>query len=265
VDEGQDYNPYWWNTLRRVLRDGGEMVLAADETQDLYERARKWTDEQMTGSGFKGDWSRLETSYRMPTNLIEYLQKFAEQYLPGIEVNLPEPEALELNVWPAHLKWIQVNSYSDVVSSCIDAALEMPTLATPNLVSYSDIVLLVPDHRLGLDCVSLLDKNNFQPLHVFDESKREQKSRKMSFFAGDSRIKACTIHSFKGWEARYIVVAISESSFNSELAATYVALSRLKRHTEGSYLTVVCSAPGLEDFGKTWPSFEKRSFKVVWR
>jgi hypothetical protein len=53
VDEGQDYNPYWWNTLRRVLRDGGEMVLAADETQDLYERARKWTDEQMTGSGFK--------------------------------------------------------------------------------------------------------------------------------------------------------------------------------------------------------------------
>jgi hypothetical protein len=71
-------------------------------------------------------------------------------------------------------------------------------------------------------------------------------------------LKACTIHSFKGWEARYIVVAISESSFNSELAATYVALSRLKRHTEGSYLTVVCSASGLEDFGKTWSSFEKR-------
>jgi hypothetical protein len=259
VDEGQDYNPDWWGTLRRVLRDGGEMVLAADETQDLYERARKWTDEQMTGSGFVGAWSRLKTSYRMPTNLIEYLRKFAEQYLPGIEVNLPEPEALELNVWPAHLKWIQVNSYSDVVSSCIDAALEMPTLATPNLVSYSDIVLLVPDHRLGLDCVSLLENKNFQVLHVFDKDKREQKSRKMSFFAGDARIKACTIHSFKGWEARYIVVAISETSFNSELAATYVALSRLKRHTEGSYLTVVCSAPGLEDFGKTWPSFEKRS------
>jgi hypothetical protein len=141
----------------------------------------------------------------------------------------------------------------------------MPSLTTSNLVSYSDIVLLVPDHRLGLNCVSLLEKKKFQVLHVFDKDKREQKSRKMSFFAGDARIKACTIHSFKGWEARYIVVAISESSFNSELAATYVALSRLKRHTEGSYLTVVCSAPGLEDFGKTWSSFEKRSFKVVWR
>ena len=73
---------------------------------------------------------------------------------------------------------------------------------------------------------------------------------------GDARIKACTIHSFKGWEARYMVIAIDEKT---DLSTVYVAMSRLKKHTEGSHLTVVCSNPKLRDFGTTWPSFAERS------
>lgn len=40
VDEGQDYRPLWWNTLRRFLQPGGEMILAADATQDVYGTAQ---------------------------------------------------------------------------------------------------------------------------------------------------------------------------------------------------------------------------------
>ena len=94
----------------------------------------------------------------------------------------------------------------------------------------------------------------FNVIHIFDEDQQEQKSRKMAFFMGDARMKACTIHSFKGWEARYMVIAICE---DTDLESAYVAMSRLKRHTEGSYLTVVCSNPTLEDFGRTWTAFEK--------
>ena len=40
LDEGQDFNPLWWKALRLVLKEGGEMVMAADVTQDIYGTTR---------------------------------------------------------------------------------------------------------------------------------------------------------------------------------------------------------------------------------
>ncbi|APB33226.1 Superfamily I DNA and RNA helicase [Gloeomargarita lithophora Alchichica-D10] len=252
VDEGQDYNPIWWNTLRRVLKADREMVLVADETQDLYERARSWTEDAMNGAGFSGPWVQLETCYRMPHSLIKYLRDFAKRYLPDLKLNLPTAQASELDLYPTNLRWLQLSSSQSVSRECVSAALKMPGLATPDVIAYPDIVLLLPTHKLGLACVSLLNEQKFNVIHIFDEDQQEQKSRKMAFFMGDARIKACTIHSFKGWEARYMVIAISE---DTNIESAYVAMSRLKRHTEGSYLTVVCSNPILEDFGRTWENF----------
>jgi hypothetical protein len=39
------------------------------------------------------------------------------------------------------------------------------------------------------------------------------------------------------------------------LALIYAGLTRLKRSANGSWLTVVCSAPELEAFGRSWPSY----------
>lgn len=253
VDEGQDFHPLWWNTLRQVLKEDGEMLLVADETQDLFERARSWTEEAMNGAGFSGPWVQLETCYRMPHSLIESLRGFAKTYLPDLKLNLPKAEASDSNLYPTHLKWVQLGSFHSMAQECVNAVLEIPGLATPNVIAYPDIVLLLPTHTLGLSCVSLLNQQGLNVIHVFDEDREAQKSRKMAFFMGDARIKACTIHSFKGWEARYMVIGISE---DTELESVYVAMSRLKRHVEGSYLTVVCSNPALEEFGKTWTTFE---------
>lgn len=54
VDEGQDFLPNWWAVLRKVCRPGGEMLLVADETQDIYGTAQSWTDDAMRGAGFSG-------------------------------------------------------------------------------------------------------------------------------------------------------------------------------------------------------------------
>jgi uncharacterized protein YjbI with pentapeptide repeats len=255
IDEGQDYNINWWNALRRVLQPGGEMVLAVDETQDIYERAIHWTGRG-NNAGFSGPWLSLNTSYRTPPSLIKYLRDFSQRYLEGM-VNLPQSENEE-DKWTAHLSWIQITMQNSLVDNLIQEILNIPDLANPNIVAYPDIVLLVPTHRIGLSCVQILNKKNIKVIHVFDHRKQDQKSRKLAFFMGDARLKACTIHSFKGWEGRYIVVGINAQNKKSDLAAIYVALSRLKRHTEGSYLIVICSDPNLEEFGRTWPTFEKR-------
>jgi hypothetical protein len=258
VDEGQDYNPYWWETLGRVLRANGEMLLSADKTQDMYERSRNWTEDgmkgAMKGAGFSGPWMELDISYRMPPALIDFLKNFVEQYLPDMEVSLPESESNSRESdWPVHLKWIQVNE-SDIAEECFQEILKMPTFSD-EIIAYSDIVLLVPSHKIGLECVSKLESKNINVIHVFAKDKQAQKSRKLAFFMGDARVKACTIHSFKGWESSYLVVAITEKS---DLAATYVALSRLKRHKGGSHLTVISSSNTLREFGQTWTFVDKQ-------
>lgn len=55
-------------------------------------------------------------------------------------------------------------------------------------------------------------------------------------------MKAATVHSFKGWEWRAMVVHVGRATTPAERATVYVALSRLKRSPAGSFLTVVSSA-----------------------
>ncbi|KZZ04288.1 hypothetical protein A3744_26225 [Oleiphilus sp. HI0073] len=74
---------------------------------------------------------------------------------------------------------------------------------------------------------------------------------------GDARVKATTLHSFKGWESRLLVIYITESVSPKDLALIYTGLTRLKRSVYGSCLTVVCSATELESYGATWPEFDK--------
>ncbi len=69
---------------------------------------------------------------------------------------------------------------------------------------------------------------------------------------GHPGIKGTTIHSFKGWESRTIVIGISPNDSEFGHAATYAALTRLKRDERGSVLVVVCTDPLLEAYGATW-------------
>ena len=104
VDEGQDFNLDWWNVLRKAIRPGGEYILVADETQDLYERAQYWTDRTMSGAGFpNGRWAHLTASYRLPPKLIPLLRDFISTFLPNRATNLPETEQLALSLYPAQL------------------------------------------------------------------------------------------------------------------------------------------------------------------
>lgn len=48
VDEGQDFEPAWWQHIRLcAMKDGAEVMFAADVTQDLYGRSKSWTDATM--------------------------------------------------------------------------------------------------------------------------------------------------------------------------------------------------------------------------
>ena len=84
IDEGQDFTLGWWNLLREhALEPDGEMLLVTDPTQDIYDKRTLANEERMVGAGFTGPWTELKGSYRMPTDMVQLANTFAEQHIEG--------------------------------------------------------------------------------------------------------------------------------------------------------------------------------------
>ncbi len=256
VDEGQDFVPAWWDVLRKVCNPGGEMLLVADATQDIYETANSWTDEAMTGAGFRGDWAELPVSYRMPNEALEKAKEFAEKFLPIETTTLPANPQGSMDLEPCQLRWVQVPS-DQASLYCFNELMRFFSVGSAHNLAISDATFLCGSKDLGISVVELLVSKGISVVQTYDKDSRESRRQKMGFYMGDARVKATTLHSFKGWESRLLVIYIGKSVSKKDLALIYTGLTRLKRSIEGSCLTVVSSAPELEGYGKTWPEFEK--------
>lgn len=251
VDEGQDYNLTWWNSLRLALVENGEMLLAVDPTQDVYEKAKAWTEDKMTGAGFIGNWVTLESSYRIPTDYIPLIKEFAETFIWDDEFRiLPEVIQGELFDIKTNFKWIQVVDNS-AIETCIDE-IRAYNKSSDVSRSWADLVFLCDRKSDGKEVVDELESQNIRVIHTFYED-REDKRRKMAFYKGDARIKATTIHSFKGWEASNLIINISLSE-SATPALVYTALTRLKKSHKGATITVICSNDLYREYGEKWSS-----------
>ncbi len=253
VDEGQDYRPLWWNVLRKVCKPHGEVVLVADATQDVYGTAGAWTDDVMKGAGFQGGrWAQLGVSYRMPPDAIQFARTFAERFLPKGSVDLPSPEQGSLDFYECRLRWVQCGPADAGRVAANEVVALMHHTGIASGLANADITVLAADMSTGSAIVEELKNREIKTLDTFGVDHRR---KKMGFYMGDARVKATTLHSFKGWETRLLVVYVSNAAHLKSLALIYAGLTRLKRDTNGSWLTVVCSAPELREFGSTFPDF----------
>jgi hypothetical protein len=256
VDEGQDYRLSWWNALRKSCRANGEMLLVADPTQDLYGTARAWTEQAMTGAGFPGGrWTMLNACYRLPPSLVPLARDFAQRFLPDDDLRcLPEPAQLEMPLARTYLRWIQVED-ARAVDACVAEVLGLPSILEGQTLPWADIVFLAGTKAVGREVVTQLEGHGVRVIHTFIDDEKEERRRKLAFFKGDARLKATTIHSFKGWEGRALVIHLGRLASEADRAAAYAAITRLKYHEEASILSVVCSWDEGEDYGRTWPMF----------
>lgn len=254
VDEGQDYLPSWWNAMRGICKPGGEMLLVADATQDVYGTAKNWTEEAMTGAGFPGGrWAHLNVGYRLPPEGLRIAQEFAQRFLPDETRDIPEPDQETLDLFSTELHWIQCHE-TEATRSCVNAVLAMMRKTGKAGKANADITFLANDIDFGKSVVDQLATYGVNAAHTFERDKGQQNRLKMAFYLGDARIKATTFHSFKGWETPLLVLYIRRVVGHEGMAAIYAAITRLKRSAAGSHLTVVCSAPELADFGASWQS-----------
>lgn len=258
VDEGQDFLPSWWNAIRAALPiDGsGEALLVADRQQNVY-GIKPWTDLEMNGAGFRGSWGVLESSHRMSPKLCRLAADFVDRFQPDVDEHRPVPAQGEFE-FRTELRWLQMEPAEPVAAACVDAMLAILSTSDDDPVAVAELVCIVDRDDIGLEIAGLLKDKNIKVLHTFglgktkDEKAKDGRRRKLAFFKGDAKVKITTIQSFKGWESRALVVQISEASDSTGLALAYAAITRLKQDDRGCFLTVVCSAPQLKEFGENW-------------
>jgi hypothetical protein len=269
VDEGQDYLLPWWNTLRAALAPGGEALLVADLTQDVYGTSSAWTDQAMIDAGFVGGpWVRLAGSYRLPESVLPLMKSFASQYLPAANRDIPDSPEGRLDLTPCEARWIQTSPGRDLPSELFREVRRLLSKDTGR-PAVSDITVLVQTNEVGLAVVDLLNKAHIKVVHTFAPkglSKREEhalsRKLKLSFFKGDARLKVTTTLSYKGWESPVVIVGIESGRSPGNFAESYVAMTRVKSVPTGSILTVVCSECRLSEYGRTWPFYEQRQSTV---
>lgn len=255
VDEGQDIAPDGWAQLRRVVRDEGEWLFAADKTQGLYKTQEKWTDGVMTAAGFSGDWSRLNISHRLPSALVDPLADFTDRFLDDLEVDPPVADPQQ-GLFDCTITWNNVDEMA-LIDSVVGAVREA---VTEHGVHPGDIAFLVESHGVGEACTQRLEAENIEVRHVFGSNRNSRRRKKIAFYKGAGNVLGSTVHSFKGWESRFVVLGIGsgwaagsgDSPPRDHLVAVYVGLSRVKAHADRSWLTVLNCDRSLDDFGSRW-------------
>jgi superfamily I DNA/RNA helicase len=258
VDEAQDYQPIWWQLLRKLHAPNGEMLLVADATQDVYGTAKLWTEGVMSGAGFSGNWSSLPSSYRLPADLLPLVVDFARRFLPAGDRLDPIRPQSELEIEPCRLRWVQARAQDPAtIATCVDELLDIMKGDIAGSHSMSDLCVIADKIANGRRIVAALNKEGIKTSETFGQigDAQEDRRKKLAFWKGRSAVKVSTLHSFKGWEARFIVLHLTKANSPQDLAVIYAGLTRLKRHPEGSFLTVVCNHAAFEEYGRTWPEF----------
>lgn len=171
------------------------------------------------------------------------------------EIDAPAlPQQGEMGLSTSELRWLHVRDRAKAEQACAAELQRMMTRLSAD-TAMPDITFL-SGKSMGGKLVEMQRSIGVNMLHTFGEDTRESQRQKRAFFQGDPRVKATTIHSFKGWEARHLIVFVESVGRAEDKAALYTALTRLRRHEHGSSLSVVSCCEELRPYGSSWPEYK---------
>ncbi|QIX62721.1 ATP-binding domain-containing protein [Hymenobacter sp. BT18] len=250
IDEGQDYHFEWYDMLTsHFLSDRDELLVVCDKKQNIYQRELLWLDKRVNRVGlekFSEEYIDLKSSHRLPPSVAEITNEFSETFnlnqdLRAVKLT-DKPRLLDNQ----HIIWLNIEGqrwleYIHFAFLRLKRAQYHP----------SDTVILLPSHEKGFEAVMFFENLKVGVNHVFEnEMEKGYHPNKKAFWPGDGRLKMSTIHSFKGWEAKNVVLFIDHTSEpESQLnAIVYTALTRTREN-----LIVLNNHPRYIEFGERLP------------
>ena len=251
IDEGQDFVWEWYNCLSQFLTERDELFLVCDKQQNIFTRDLSWIDGTMANVKFRGRWRELRTVFRLPRRVADEASRFSRLF--ELEQTVEVEDVVQLSLFnrdpDPHLVWVNIKS-DECLPNIESAYNRLEKQSDP-----SDIVILLPDRFIGVECVEYFSDHMgiTDVSHVFeDDEERKFHPHKKAFWLGDGRLKMCTIHSFKGWEMLNVVLLIPEKqrwNLKKFDAIVYTAITRTREN-----LIVLNCNQKYKEYGSTWPS-----------
>lgn len=250
IDEGQDYHYEWYAMLNDYfITSRDEVMIVCDKRQNIFERELDWLDKRVNRVGlekFKEPYIDLPITFRLPPKVAEMSNEFSDKFGLNQELKVGKIQNNPVLLHSQHIVWLNIK----------DQEWEFYILKSFERLkregySASDMVILLPNHKLGTQAVELFKEQNIDVNHVFDDSEMRTPHHKKTFWMGDGRLKMSTIHSFKGWELLNIVLFIPEHTpENSKKldAIVYTALTRTREN-----VIVLNANKRYEEFGQKLP------------
>lgn len=257
IDEAQDFEKEWFDILLYFLSKNNEVLLVADDKQNIYDRELSWINKSMAGFGyhFKGAWGRLDENKRNNDYLevLEEADRFANLFLKEFLEKNPEKSlgtSMLLKMTSknylrgfAHLFWRDMIDKLDFeIIEKIHAIYKY--LREDKGYDAKDIAILTPNRKLGKSIVESFQKNNIASMNIFGKGKKE------SFCLKEDEVKISTIHSFKGLESKAVIFINNNKDNISNAFETYVAITRAV-----DFLVVINRAKQFCDYGKDWEKY----------
>lgn len=255
IDEAQDFKKEWFDFLLKFLGDNDEVLLVADDKQNIYDREISWINESMAGYGykFKGAWGILKDNIRQRKfpEVIEESNRFFELFLKDYLQAHPERNF----GMPIKCENIQKRGFVKRLFNSVDLFWKnTQEIYTSFLSAYQylikrgyrdeNIIVLVSTRKSGEGIREFLQRENIKAKTYFDPKDKEE------FMQKDKNLKILTLHSFKGLE-NGVVIYISDGKENTRGDfETYVAITRA---TE--CLIVLNTKEKYKEYGRGWKKY----------
>lgn len=264
VDEIQDYKPIWLENIYKMLRSDGELVIAGDIRQNIYNRE---TDTaHMPKTTIKGRWNSLHESFRLSSDITDLANAFQKRFLSdtyGFEeiqcLHPKKPESqmrlgsLHFEDTPIHYYYVPGITAATIVEAyekmyqqygfhendCCILGEKISDLQQVDAVLRSRNKRTTRTFETWETRERIYNeyKARYYPLEraaykIKESLQKIRRSYKFGFYMNTGCIKLSTIQSFKGWEITNLILLISKPKRsdvdNKELI--YTALTRCKKN-----------------------------------
>ncbi len=249
VDEAQDFCKDWIDSIWRLVADGGQIIFAGDEKQNIY--SNSIDPKKGIYTGIPGDWNKLKRTVRLPGAIADLANEFQKEFLSRkYRYEEIEWEQGTLNLEgnpPQYLYSTKFNPhriveiYEELQKKCEfhinDSCIIADKIADIRLVDQ----LFMEN---GINTMTTFESEETYQIacKYFEGEKLEQeleavrRSKKYNFWMHAGKLKLSTIHSFKGWEITNLVLVLNEgleddpNRQESLYEMIYTALTRCRKN-----------------------------------
>lgn len=258
IDEAQDFEKEWFDLLIKFLSENNEILLVADDKQNVYEKHISWLVDM---KGFVGRWNELKISKRQEDfpDIALKANEFSNLFLKDYFVKNPE-KTLGFNLdlttdQKQMLRGFILPLWENVIEISDEMLYNQIYIAYKYLlqknINNKDIVILLPNIKMGNEVVHFFINKGIEIEHTFGKDEQERNKNKEKFCIQSNKLKISTIESFKGLEIEAVIYVSDKQNSIKTHIESYIAFTRAKTH-----LIVLNQNKEYQSCGATWNRFD---------